>query len=105
MFHEIGEYVSIGWADGIEAEGERVVSATKGIASDVVRAGEGADMFASSTYASRQLSTSHGSGGPYQQPVVNITGNNFTVASDMDARKLAETIGTEVQRQLAGRVA
>jgi len=105
VFHEIGEYASIGFAQGIEAEASSVVAAMEGVVDGVIQAGESADVLSSSDYASRQLAASYGTTyGTNQAPVVNITGNNVTVSSDMDIRTLADKIGTEVQRQLAGRI-
>lgn len=104
VFREIGEFVSIGWAQGIEAEAESVVGAVSGIAGDIAGVGRTAEVIASSDYATRQLAASYSAGGYQQAPVVNITGNNVTVSKDMDIRTLADRIGTEVQRQLAGRI-
>lgn len=104
VFRAIGEQINAGWAQGIERTGWETVRAVSKVADSVVGAGEADAVFRASAQAGRALGGIDASGG-YGAPVVNITGNSFTVASDMDARKLAETIGTEVQRQLAGRVA
>ena len=102
VFMEIGAGVNEGWTKGIEGTEKMTVGAVSNVADGIIRAGEASTLYSASVYANQGLST-YGDG--YGAPIVNITGNTFEVANDMDARALAETIGTEVQRQLAGRVA
>lgn len=105
VFIEIGKGINEGWSSGIDKTAGMTIDAVGETAKKAIKAGEIdppsiEGITRASVLAAPSLST-----GNYGAPIVNITGNTFEVSNDMDARQLAETIGTEVQRQLAGRVA
>lgn len=90
---ESGGFFAQGFALGIEDDAKMAVKAAENMASATVGALEGG------------ASASIGLDGSGRELVaVNITGNEFNVSNEMDARQAAEIIGTEVQRQLAGRL-
>lgn len=101
VFREIGDGINEGWSQGIERTASMTVGAVESVAESIVDAGS-TSVFTSSTRAGGYAMSG---GGYVGAPVVNISGNTFEVANDMDARHVAEIVGTEVQRQMAGRVA
>lgn len=88
-----GNWFVQGFALGIENEADLAEQAAARLGSATVSA---LDPYAQSNW---QLT---GSG--RELVGVTITGNNFNVSNNMDAKHTAEIIGVEVQRQLAGRL-
>ena len=90
---EVGGWFSEGFAIGIEEDERLAIQAAQHMGQATTSALNGT---ATSGYtfdtAGREL------------VAVNVTGNNFNVSNEMDARRAAEIIGTEVQRQLRGRL-
>lgn len=87
-----GRWFSEGFAIGIEDEADYAAQAATKLGTAAV------------TALDAQAPTWSVDGTGRELVGVTITGNNFNVTNEMDARKAAEIIGTEVTRQLQGRL-
>ena len=89
---EQGGFFTQGFALGIDKEADLAEQAAARLGAATVNALDPAAQWSGQVSGGRELVG------------VTITGNNFNVSNDMDARRAAELIGTEVTRQLQGRL-